>query len=453
MKTKRQSLIGSAVAIAAVVALVLYMRIGRNGNALSMPDLLPRTGRGLMDAELINGQRALGFYRDRIRKHPEVAENYTQLAEVYLQEARTTGRSDEYVPAARALLDAALNIAPGDFGATVTRASLLMSMHQFQRAREETEKVIAMNPHSAYAYGVLCDALVELGEYDAAVKACETMVRLRPDLRSFSRVSYLREIHGDREGSIAAMTTAANAGLFGKENRAWSLSVLANLFLHSGKIDTAEYIYKGILEERPEYARALAGLGQVAAARGDIHQATDFLRKATEAGEDHALMEQLADMYLAAGDKREGEKSVNHVISEFQEQAHFGWNVDREFAIFCADAGVRLDEALDCARREFHRRPKNGDALDTYAWVLQVSGRSGEALPLAAQALAVSPRNPAYLYHAGMIHASLGNKQKGAELLRTALAVDPYLGVLYHEKAHETLVALKAESQQGTDKL
>ncbi len=38
------------------------------------------------------------------------------------------------------------------------------------------------------------------------------MVSIRPDIRSYSRISYLREIHGDIPGAIEAMELAVEAG-------------------------------------------------------------------------------------------------------------------------------------------------------------------------------------------------------------------------------------------------
>jgi hypothetical protein len=38
------------------------------------------------------------------------------------------------------------------------------------------------------------DGNVEMGNYDSAVAFADKMVALRPDLTSYSRVSYLREI-------------------------------------------------------------------------------------------------------------------------------------------------------------------------------------------------------------------------------------------------------------------
>ena len=56
------------------------------------------------------------------------------------------------------------------------------------------------------------DALVELGEYDEAVRVSDQLQSLKPGLSSYSRVSYLRELHGDHAGAIEAMQMAANAG-------------------------------------------------------------------------------------------------------------------------------------------------------------------------------------------------------------------------------------------------
>ena len=49
----------------------------------------------------------------------------------------------------------------------------------------------------------------------------DKMVSIRPDLRSYSRISYLREIHGDMPGAIEAMKMAIQAGYPGYEDRAW----------------------------------------------------------------------------------------------------------------------------------------------------------------------------------------------------------------------------------------
>ena len=70
----------------------------------------------------------------------------------------------------------------------------------------------SVNPYNAYVYGLLVDGNVEMGNYDTAVSYADKMVSVRPDLTSYSRVSYLREIFGDYAGSIKAMQMAVEAG-------------------------------------------------------------------------------------------------------------------------------------------------------------------------------------------------------------------------------------------------
>ena len=103
------------------------------------------------------------------------------------------------------------------------------------------------------------------------------MLSIRPDLRSYSRAAHLREVHGDITGARRAMKLACDAGVIGLETRAWTLYQLGNLYLKEGKLDTAEYIYKGILEERADYSYALSGLAQIRSANKDYKSAIQFM--------------------------------------------------------------------------------------------------------------------------------------------------------------------------------
>jgi len=86
------------------------------------------------------------------------------------------------------------------------------------KVAEELQKSF---PYNAFVYGILVDANVEMGNYDTAVDKADKMVSIRPDLRSYSRISYLREIHGDNTGAIDAMKLAVDAGAAGDEATEW----------------------------------------------------------------------------------------------------------------------------------------------------------------------------------------------------------------------------------------
>src|SRR5213592_4088610 len=98
---------------------------------------------------------------------------------------------------------------------------LALARHQFREALALGRQAHALQPQRPLVYGVIGDAQIELGQYDDAVQTFQQMVDLRPDLSSYSRVSYARELHGDVEGAIEAMQKAVEAGSPAAENTAW----------------------------------------------------------------------------------------------------------------------------------------------------------------------------------------------------------------------------------------
>ena len=96
------------------------------------------------------------------------------------------------------------------------------------------------------------------------------MVDLRPDLSSLSRVSYLRELHGDIAGAIDAMRRAITAGAPRAEGTAWSLVQLGNLYVAANDLGAAEHSYSDAQSRIDGYVFAVAGQARVRAARGDL---------------------------------------------------------------------------------------------------------------------------------------------------------------------------------------
>ena len=99
--------------------------------------------------------------------------------------------------------------------------SLALIRHQFAEALRYGHRAERLLPGSSRPYGVIGDALVELGRYDEAFAAFERMISLRPSLASYSRVAYARELVGDREGAVGAMELALGAAAGQPEPTAW----------------------------------------------------------------------------------------------------------------------------------------------------------------------------------------------------------------------------------------
>ena len=154
---------------------------------------------------------------------------------IYIQEGRNTGNFTYYNEAALKCLDRILLQDNKNFEALTFKATILLSQHRFEEGLALGEQIKQMYPYNAYIYGLLVDANVELGNYEAAIEAADEMVSIRPDIRSYSRIAYLREIHGDIAGAIKAMKLAVDAGAQGDENTEWCRVQLGKLYEQEGK--------------------------------------------------------------------------------------------------------------------------------------------------------------------------------------------------------------------------
>lgn len=83
-------------------------------------------------------------------------------------------------------------------------------------------------------------------------------------------------------------------------------------------------------------------------------------------------------------------------------------DASNDLAWMFATENVRLDEAEQLARQAVDAGPEMAGRIDTLAWVLHVSGRHGEALPLAEKAVALEGGNAIFADHLAEIKAALG---------------------------------------------
>ena len=150
--------------------------------------------------------------------------------------------------------------------ASLLKSLIYLSQHHFADGLALAEKAKSINPYNAYVMGLAVDGNVEMGNYDAAVADADKMLSISPDIRSYSRASYLREIYGDYPGAIDAMKMAVEAGAPGDETTEWSRVQLGHLYENIGDILNAKMHYMIALQERPGYAYAFAGLARIAMA-------------------------------------------------------------------------------------------------------------------------------------------------------------------------------------------
>ncbi|TLM90503.1 tetratricopeptide repeat protein [Hymenobacter jeollabukensis] len=415
-------LVGFAVSVAAVL-------LARK--EAPVPQLKERRGALAVGGEWLNTKQAVAGLQEKLRRNPDDYEARLQLAQAYVQESRVTGDHTYYDAAALKLVDEVLLKRPDDFEALCTKAVISLSQHHFGQGLTLAERAAELNPYNGFVQGLLCDAHVELGHYPEAIKAADRMNELRPDLRAYSRVSYLREIHGDVNGAKEAMDLAVRAGVTGLEQTEWCRVMLGRLYENSGQLAPAEAAYRQALQTRPGYAYAQAGLARVARTRGDYHTAIRLLKQARAQVRDFAFDDELTDLYRLNNQPTQADASAQNVIKQLQAHANTndqedgqGHYTDRELAYAYLKAGD-LDQALKHAQTEYERRPANIDVCETMAWVHYKRNEYAEARKYMTQALRTNCRNPQLLYRAGCIALRNGEVAQGESWLRQAREQNP----------------------------
>lgn len=381
-----------------------------------------------------------------LRENPNDWQSYSQLGLAYLQKARETGDPSYYQKVEEAL-GKTLEHRSDDYVTVSAMGALALARHQFHAALEWGERARQLSPDRIYAYGVIADAQIELGQYAEAVETLQTMVDLRPDMSSYSRISYIRELNGDTDGALEMMQAAVDGGVPNLESTAWTRTQLGNLYFNTGKFEQAELEYVHTLSDRPGYIYALAGLGRVRAIQGEIDEAIELLTEATNVMPLPEFVITLGNLYQANGQTDAAQKQYDLVGAIEQLYTSNGVDMDMEIALFSADQNKDLAANAERASEAYANRPSI-HAADVLAWALYKTGNYEEAKIYSEEALQLGTKDALKLFHAGMIAYRLGENAQAQEYLEQALAINPYFSILYSDEARTTLESLQAQGDQ-----
>ena len=440
MSKKLFILSGTLVLALAVLLAGMQVFSKRESNPFSPPAMKP------LPARATAADRQIQIAEARIKSLPTSPDGYNLLAAAYMQKARETGDFG-FNDRAETTLNRSLEIAPDDSSALILRSSLLLTYHRFQEALTAANRGQVAGRESADLYGVMTDALVELGDYPAAVEAAQKMMDLRPDSAAYSRASYLRALHGDGEGAIEAMVVAVKAANpRNPENAGWYRVHLGLNLMNEGKRAEGEREFDTALEMFPNYHLALAAKARARVADDDFEAAIHFYRQAQERVPLPEVVIALGDLYAKLGRANEA-KQQYELVDFIEGQAARNTTYSRQLALFWADHNMKLNEALEIMRRE---RAARADIYtsDALAWCLFKKGQLAEAKEAIEQAMRLGTRDARIFYHAGMIYDGLNDSQRAVKYLKLALDADFSFDVLHADAARRKLGELTKKGKQ-----
>jgi len=367
----------------------------------------PLLGTGHLSTSRVDLERTIATMREKVAKAPNDVAAAVTLADALLRQTRVSGNAGLAREAERVLLDV-LTRDRDRYDARRMLAATYLSQHRFADALREAERCRTIRADDPWIWGVIGDAHIERGEYDAAFDAFDRMAAIKPTAAAYARVSYARELQGDLPGALRTMRMAADAtSAHDPESLAWHHAQLGHLHLEIGQLADARREFLAAAHAFPEHPFARAGLARVAEAGGDLRTALDIVMAMLETSPTPADLAYSGDLMAKLGQADAAERQYR--------LAEAAWRTDApepsRLARFLAEHGRRLDEAI--AIGEQARIDRNDIfTADALAWAYFQTGQIDKAKTVMALALRTGTRDRTIRAHAAAIsRAATGTQQ------------------------------------------
>jgi tetratricopeptide (TPR) repeat protein len=387
MVGRRTLLIAGSIALL-IVTLLIRVRHDRGSSSVAAPTAT--TSR----ADLA---RTVKTMTARLDDEPADTTAAVALAEALLRLARVDNDPSAAVRAERALRRA-LDGKPHDYLARRELGAVLLSQHRFREAIAEASAARVDRPDDVWNDGVLGDAHLELGEYEQAFDAFDRMVAKRPSAAAYARVSYTRELQGDRDGAIRLMAMSLEAtSASDPESQAWHEVHLGQLLLDTGDGADAKQHFERAEFLFPDYGPAIEGRVRVLKAEGRLEDALALASDQLSKHQTGALAVVAGDLARALGRLEDAER--------FYQSAEYLLRYEpAALALFLAEHDRDIPRAVDTAKAAVSIR-RDIFTEDALAWALFKHGDVSDARQAIERAMRTGSRDRQIQAHAHAIRS------------------------------------------------
>ncbi len=356
---------------------------------------------------------------------------------------------------ALALLRQAQQQDPGDFWSNHTLALHLYHAQQAEEAIRYWTAAAALRPESPGVYVNLGVALIDRGDYDAAVVACQRAVDLKPDYAAaHSNLAHALRCKGRPAEAVAHLHTAIglrpadaafrcnlgfalyDEGKFKEAAASHRQAIelrsrlpeahfgLARALHELDQWDEAEREYRRAIDFRKSYFRAYIGLGATLEKKGKRDEAIEVFRKAIVLQPRNDLGHY--NLGNALRDKGKFPEAVAEyrLVLDLHPQHADAWD---GLGLAWAAQGQYAEAVRAHARAvEFHTDPQGAyRAHVNLGGALGKAGRQPEAVPVFQKAVTLHPKPAEAHYGLGLALGEQGRYGEAVECFRKAVACRP----------------------------
>ena len=380
--------------------------------------------------------QALGSTLENVRKTPQDAVTWVNLGDTLAQLCRDTD-DRKYDALAEQSYRHALQLNPRSVDAMDGMAGVAAGRGTYDQTVQWATRALALDENNAAACGLIGDAALERGDYDAALENYQKMMDLKPDLSSWSRGASLLWITGNRSKAIWLMERAVKAGAPYAENSAWCRAAYAMMLFNDGALLPATQVLAPALTAGSRNPQVLLAAGIIASAQNDFAAAAKDYHVLLEAGPNLEALAALGDLCVVKGEKDEADGYYAQVEALAKSNPALGVHDPLFLAKFDADHDRNLGDALRLA--EARPPTKNVLEADTLAWVYFKANDLPRAIAEMKLALSRNTADAEMQFHAGMIAAAADDRPSAQKHLQAALSYNPHFNLLEAPVAVATL--------------
>jgi tetratricopeptide (TPR) repeat protein len=401
----RRLLIWMAGAVLAVVAAsALAVALLRRG-----PSKEQYLARGTAYAAEKKYAEAIIELRNALKKDPNAGRTRAMLAEAYVNTGDVRSAIRETVVAA--------DLLPHDLEAQLKAGQFLLMAGRYEDAKTRSEKVLALDSKNVTALILKANALAGLKDSDRAIEEINAAITLDPeDARSYAALGTIEMSKGRRDQAEAAFKRAVDA----QPSSSLAQLSLASFYWSGGRLAEAEPILKRALALDPRNVIVQRALATYYLSTGRGKEAEVPLKAVVETLNTAQSRLALADYYLAAQRTDDARVMLKAVADE---RDGFGGATIRLAAL------DYQERHLEAAHRQIDavmtKEPKNVDAMLVKARFLLTEKKIDEALARAKAAAAVDSRSAAAQQLLGIIHTDRGEVEEAIAAFGEVLRLSP----------------------------
>jgi adenylate cyclase len=227
--------------------------IAKPTGSLEAYDYVLRARPALLRPSRANNVEARRLLRQAILLDPDYAAAYAALAESY-HIAVSMGWAEspaETLSRAEAMANKATSIDGSDVRAHIILGRVHMFYQRYVQAKVEMDLAIAINPNDADAIAGRGNALMWMGQTDAAIEALEAAQRIDPEMNAIDRFALSLAYYSKRRYDAAIEQAELN--LRGTADANFSRNVLAAAYAQNNRVEDAARVVAIIRRMDPAF--------------------------------------------------------------------------------------------------------------------------------------------------------------------------------------------------------